>query len=116
MTSFETSLQTGVVFKRTLSKIYAVLQQNKGQADIGRIRWERDQREISPAEWYYIHILIRTVSINSAIRENFDKLGQRWYMTPLTVHKMFPELDDLQYVGGVKRERQISDIYSLVGM
>lgn len=78
LTKLEILLQSGAVFKRTLSKMYAVLWQNKGLAGISRIRWGKDlQREIPYAEWHYTHVLIRTISINSAIREKFYKLRQR---------------------------------------
>lgn len=68
---FEMSLQSGGVFKRMLSNICALLLQNKGFADINRIRWERElKREISLEECYSMHALIRMVTMNTAIKEN----------------------------------------------
>lgn len=47
----------------------------------------------SKGEMVFMHVFIRSISINLAIRENFFKLQNRWYTRSVRVHKMFPEVD-----------------------
>lgn len=76
--------------------MYAKLLRHNDITEINMLWWGKDlQKEISIVEWHSTHVLMKSISINSAIRENFYKLRQRWYMTPVRVHKMFPEIDNL---------------------
>lgn len=67
---FEQSLENGGGFRKTLSKMYSMLLQNREAVDICRVRWDRElQREIVQEEWYSVHKYIRFISINIANRE-----------------------------------------------
>lgn len=60
-------------------------------ADASRVNWQKNiQREISREEWSQSHMLIRTLSINVALRGNYFKVCHLWYLTPSRISRMFP--------------------------
>lgn len=55
-------------------------------------KWERDIGvQIQEQDWGHTHKYVLDISANTAIREAFIKLRNRWYLVPTRIHKMFPE-------------------------
>lgn len=58
MPDFETTLQSGMIFKRLLSKIYARLSIDVFAVDSSRIRWQKCTKREILREWQQSHALI----------------------------------------------------------
>lgn len=94
LTKFEQLFCTGKLFKKTLSKIYALVVGEEDSGDLSRLRWQKEiQQEILQEEWQATHKHIKSLSHNVAIRENYCKLRHRWYLTLNRLHKMYPEVE-----------------------
>lgn len=63
MTSFESALCLGMLFKKTLSKLYGTLSSHKDAAEISRLKWQESiKKEITQKDWNTLHNLIRFIS------------------------------------------------------
>lgn len=74
-TKFESLFESGLIFTKTLSKLYELLR-NKTDVDDGYCKkWGLDLRyEIPKDVWYSTHKYVLGISVNIAIREAFVKI------------------------------------------
>lgn len=87
--TFENWLVTGMIFFKSLSKLYRLLIENFTSDKIMRERWKKDIHErIGEKDWQLSNRYIMNVSDNIAIRESYFKIRNRWYLTPSRMHKM----------------------------
>lgn len=92
LSKFESFLNSGTIYSKTLSKIYQVLLDEGTSDDICRQRWKRNIGvQIQEQIWNYTHKNVLDISANIAIREAFIKLRNHWYLVPTRIHKIFSE-------------------------
>lgn len=94
LTQFESLLDTGLIFSKSLSKMCKLLQEGDKDEDSCHVKWDCDIG--SPIErkvWCRFHAYVAEISANIAICKAFVKLRSRWYLFPSRLQKMLPGLD-----------------------
>lgn len=64
MTSFETSLRSKTIFRKTLSRIYNILLDTEDTDDKARVKWQQDVcRVIDIDDWFATHKNIKIIAL-----------------------------------------------------